>query len=170
MLSKVPINFWLREKPETESVSLKQGANLSKLYTKLVRILIAHNSNASINKSRSNSPLVLGLVDDQQDLELPRHRRRTLLHQPRRSCGLLHHVGEGAEETGGLGGLRPSLGGRRSGGGLVRRRCRWGRSRSGGGFGGSSGWRWWRWVRPLEIRHVAIGQVGDETAVREATA
>lgn len=139
---------------------------------------------------------MLGLIDDQQDLELLGEGRRwsRLLHKPggRRSC-LLDHVGYGAE------GAEEARGTSRGGWGLgllgllshlgwasllgSRDICRsLGRCRSFGrglggchswsfpllGRGGGAGWRRSRWVRPLEIRHVAVRQVGHEAAVREA--
>ena len=49
---------------------------------------------------RVHSPLVLRLVDDQEDLELPHAwRRRRRLDQPGGRGRLLHHVGDGAEEA-----------------------------------------------------------------------
>lgn len=140
---------------------------------------------------------MLGLINDQQNLELlgDGRRRARLLHKAggRRSC-LFHHVSDGAEGTeeargtsgrGGLGLLRllsrlggmPLLRCRGAGGRLDQCRtfgwglCR-GRSCRGGcnllgRRGGGRGWRS-RWVRPLKVCHVAVGQVGHEAAVRES--
>lgn len=124
-------------------------------------------------------------------------RGSRLLHKPGGGCScLFDHVGdgaEGAEETrgttrgggGGLGllgllsllGWTPLLSCREAGGslgwcwrfgwGLGRDACR-GRGCTLLGRGGGGGGRRSRWVRPLEICHVAIRQVGHEAAVREA--
>ena len=131
---------------------------------------------------RVHSPLVLRLVDDQEDLELPHAwRRRRRLDQPGGRGRLLHHVGDGAEEARatGLPPLRsrrsqgrPGRGpGRSRGQHLGRSDSSWGSSSWGRGSGrwGSGGWRSRR-VGSLEVRHVAIGEVGDEAAVREASA
>lgn len=142
---------------------------------------------------------MLGLINDQQDLELLGEggRGSRLLHKPGGGRSrLFDHVGdggEGAEEArgatggggGGLGLLRllsqlvrtPLLS---RGGAGWRLGRRWGFGRGQGragcrgwgctllGRGGGSGGRRCRWVRPLEVRHVAVGQVGHEAAVREA--
>lgn len=141
---------------------------------------------------------MLRLVNDQQDLELlgKRRGRSRLLHKPSSRCScLFDHVGDGAEGAeeaggatgrGGLGLLRwllsllawtALLGCRRACWCLGRRwSYSWGLGRGGSvcwGFtllrrGGGGRGRRSRWVGPLEVRHVAVGQVGHEAAVREA--
>lgn len=107
-------------------------------------------------------PLLLWFINHQKNLELLRCRDLILLHKPCWGSCLLHNVSDGAKEThsGGLGRLGfPLWSGR--GGWRCRPSCR---------RFGSSGWGWWRrlcLVRPLEVRHVAVRQVGDERAVRE---
>lgn len=107
-------------------------------------------------------PFLLWFIDDQEDLELLRRCDLGLLHEPCRGSCLLNNVGDGAEEprSGGLRRLgfplRSGRGGRRCGPSCGRL------GRSGGGR-----WRRLSGVRPLEVCHVAIGQVGDERAVRE---
>lgn len=140
---------------------------------------------------------MLGLIDDQQDLELLGQggRGRRLLHKPGSGCSrLFDRVGDGAKgaeeargATGGGGGLgllrllsklaqATLLRCGRAGWSLGR--C-WsfgrglGRGRRRGwrcpllGRGGGSGGNGSRWVRPLEICHVSIGQVRHEATVRE---
>lgn len=110
-------------------------------------------------------PLLLRLINHQQNLKLLRRRDLGLFHQPCWGGCLLHYVCDGAEEPGPswLGRLRLPL------------RCRWcgwrcWRSGRRLGRGGGSRWRRLRWVRPLKVCHVAIGEVGDESAVRETPA
>lgn len=123
-------------------------------------------------------PVGVRLVDDQQHLGLPGGggRGRGRVHQPGRGCRLLHRLGERAEEAaahrrrrgrlrrglrrGRRGGLRPPLGSRR--GDRGRRRGR-GRARAGGRRR-----RRLLGLRPLQVSHVAIGQVGDEAAVGQS--
>lgn len=111
-------------------------------------------------------PLLLWFVDHKENLKLLGCRDLGLLHEPRWGSCLLNHVSDGAEEarSGGLWGLRFSLGSRGSG-------RRHGPSCRGlGRGGGSRGWRSLslsRSIGPLKVCHVAIGQVGDEGAVRE---
>lgn len=99
-------------------------------------------------------PVCVGIIDHQQDPGPLNNRcggsRR--LHRPRGGLrALLHGTGEGAEEAGpwrGEGGRQglgvPALHGR-------------GRGRAGGA------------VRAVQVCHVAIGQVGHEAAVGEAS-
>lgn len=140
---------------------------------------------------------MLGLINDQQNLELLGEGRRwgRLLHKAGGRRGrLFDHVGDGAEGAeeaggtsgrGGLGllGLLSRLGGvpllrcRGAGGrldqsgtfgwGLCRGRSCRGGCSLLGRRGGGGGWRS-RWVRPLKVCHVAVGQVGHEAAVRES--
>lgn len=139
---------------------------------------------------------MLRLINHQQNLELLGKGRwgGWLLHKPgSRSSRLFDRVGDGAEgaeetrwTTRGLGLLRllgqlgwtPLLGCRGAcwrlgwcrsfGWGLGRyRSCGRGCTLL-GGRGCRGGW-WSRWVRPLEICHVAIGQVGHEAAVGKTT-
>lgn len=120
-------------------------------------------------RGRGHLPVRVRLVDDQQQLELSAGGRRGGggVHQPGRGRRLLHGVGQGAEEAAArrLLRLRRLL--------LGGRRLRWlptlrGRGARGGRRGGR-GRRRRRLlrVRPLQVRHVAIGQVSDEAAVRE---
>lgn len=110
-------------------------------------------------------PLLLWLVNYQENLELLGCRDLVLLHEPCRGSCLLHNVGDGAEEA-------PA--GRLSRLGLPLRSWGSGRRRRPGcrrlGRGGGDRWRRLSLLGPLEVRHVAIGQVGDERAVREAPA
>ncbi len=141
---------------------------------------------------------MLGLINDQQDLELLGEggRGSRLLHKPGGGRSrLFDRVGDGAEgaeeargATGGGGGLgllrllsqlvRTPLLSCGGAGWRLGRHWSFGRGQGRGGRrgwgctllgrGGSGRGRRCRWVRPLEVRHVAVGQVGHEAAVREA--
>lgn len=112
-------------------------------------------------------PLLLGFVDHQENLELLGRRDLVVLHEPRRGGRLLHHVGDGAEEapsspSAGLSRLGLPLRGR----GAARwRRPSCGRLGWRGSSGGGGRRRRLSLLGPLKVRHVAIGQVGDERAV-----
>lgn len=109
-------------------------------------------------------PLLLGFIDDQENLKLLRCRDLGLLHQPCWGSSLLYNVGDGAEETctSGLSWLGFPLWSWRS-----SWRCRPSCRRLGRG-GGSRRRRLSR-VRPLKVCHIAVGQVGDEGAVRQTS-
>lgn len=102
--------------------------------------------------SRADSPVSVRIIDHQEHLGFLCHGGRGAgrgLHQPR-GClrGLLHGAGDGAEDAAGgwvwgLGRLQ------------VLSLC----GRGNRGTGGA--------VRALQVHHVAIGQVGHETAVWE---
>lgn len=116
-------------------------------------------------------PFVLWLVNYQEHLKLLGRLSNALLNQSCWCCRLLHYIGDGTEEArAGWSSLGPAVrcwrdrrSSRRRSGGCSRTRRR-GRSLLRGG----TGWRWWRRIRPLQISHVAIGQVGNEAAVRKA--
>lgn len=117
-------------------------------------------------------PVRVRLVDDQQQLELSAGGRGAgggRVHQPGRGRRLLHGVGERAEEAAARRLLLRRrlllLGGRR----LRRLPALRGRGARGRGRGGRGRRRRRRLLRlgPLQVGHVAIGQVGDEAAVRE---
>lgn len=140
---------------------------LAAVFTGITRIKTqpSKDQRGSLVEEQIFSPFLLRFIDDQQNLELLRCRDLILLHQPRRSSRLLHHVGDGAEEAprGGLGRLGFPL--RSGGSGRWCRPRRGGLGRGGGGRRGRLGL-----LRPLEVRHVAVWQVGDERAVRETPA
>lgn len=149
--------------------------------------------NVKIHVCNLHSPVCVLIIDDQQDLGLAYDRFRWLTAScwgPLGSCrgrlgmcsgsdvlghlGALHHAGEGAEEapcawSRGWSRARSRAGGRARAWALGRNRdarglpplCGRGGRRGGG----------WTWRgRPLQIHHVAVGEIGHEAAVWQAPA
>lgn len=122
---------------------------------------------------RRGLPVGVRLVDHQQHLGLPGSGGRGRVHQAGGGGRLLHGLRQRAEEAAAhrrrrcglrrglrcrrLGGRWPALGSGR--GGRGGRRCRSGT--------GARGGRGLLRLRALKVSHVAIGQVGNEAAVRQ---